>query len=205
MTRITSMGGTAARRDSCEESKTGRHRTAPLLSWPPGRCSGRVATKPYPPPEPSSIHRAAERGGQRHGGDRSRRCQPGGVRQRRPARPGDSSASPMRSFWTASEPRSFARVINTPWTKRASTRSSRLRRLPQSGHPSYAKIDKSHRSNTQRNKNRINRGHNSPTPQTTPICPPLNHRPFVSTISHRKLKSSKITPRPCRRTGCWQA
>jgi hypothetical protein len=136
-------------------------------------------------------HRAAECGGQRHGGDRSRRCQPAGVRQSRPARSSDSSASPRRSFWTASESRSFARVSTTPWTRRASTRSSRLRRLPQSGHPSYAKIYKSNRSNPQRNKDRIQHGHNSPTPRTTPTCPPLNHPQSTSTISRPKLNSSK--------------
>jgi hypothetical protein len=35
--------------------KTGRHRAAPLRSWPLGRRSGRVATEPYPPPRSSFI------------------------------------------------------------------------------------------------------------------------------------------------------
>jgi hypothetical protein len=38
-------------------NKTGRHRAAPLRSWPLGRRSGRVATEPYPPPRPSLIIR----------------------------------------------------------------------------------------------------------------------------------------------------
>jgi len=62
---------------------------------------------------------------------------------------------------------------------------------PQSGHPSYAKIYKSNRSNPQRNKKRIQHGHNSPTSRTTPTCPPLNHPQSTSTISRPKLNSSK--------------
>src|ERR1700722_16305293 len=42
---------------SCQsrKGKTGRHRAAPLRSWPLGRRSGRVATEPYPPPRPLVI------------------------------------------------------------------------------------------------------------------------------------------------------
>jgi hypothetical protein len=46
--------------------------------------------------------------------DQSRRCQPVGVRQSRPARSSDSSASPRRSFLTPRDSRSFARVSTTP-------------------------------------------------------------------------------------------
>ena len=62
--------------------------------------------------------------------DQSRRFQPAGVRQSRPARSSDSSASPRRSFLTPSESRSFARVNTAPGAKRSSTCPSRLRRLP---------------------------------------------------------------------------
>ena len=64
-----------------------------------------------------------------HSISRSARCQPAGVRQSRPARSSDSSASPRRSFLTASESRSFARVSTSPWARRSSTCSSRLRRF----------------------------------------------------------------------------
>ena len=37
------------------KGKLGRHRAAPLRSWPLGWRSGRVATEPYPPPRPSFI------------------------------------------------------------------------------------------------------------------------------------------------------
>ena len=42
---------------SCQSrrGKTGRHRAAPLRSWPLGRRSGRVARAPYPPLRPSLI------------------------------------------------------------------------------------------------------------------------------------------------------
>jgi hypothetical protein len=55
--------------------------------------------------------------------------------------------------------------------------------LPQSGHPSYAKIYKSNRSNPKRNKNRIQRGHNSPSPvppQSTQLTAHSPYRPFYA-------------------------
>jgi hypothetical protein len=42
------------------KGKTGRHRAAPLRSWPLSRRSGRVATEPYPPPRPSLIIRPSD-------------------------------------------------------------------------------------------------------------------------------------------------
>jgi hypothetical protein len=49
------LGVDLSRRCQSRRGKTGRHRAAPLRSWPPGRRSGRVATEPYPPPGPRSF------------------------------------------------------------------------------------------------------------------------------------------------------
>ena len=56
---------------SCQsrKGKTGRHRAAPLRSWPLGRRSGRVATEPYPPPRPSFIIGPPNGSGNDLGGD----------------------------------------------------------------------------------------------------------------------------------------
>ena len=62
--------------------------------------------------------------------DHSSRCHPAAVRLNRPARSSDSSTSPRRSFLTARQSRSFARVSTMPPAKLFSTRSSRLRGFP---------------------------------------------------------------------------
>jgi hypothetical protein len=61
--------------------------------------------------------------------DQSSRCHPAAVRPSRPARSSDSSTSPSRSFLTARQSRSFARVSTMPPAKLSSTRSSRPRGL----------------------------------------------------------------------------
>jgi hypothetical protein len=59
--------------------------------------------------------------------DQSSRCHPAAVRLSQPARSSDSSTSPRRSFLTARQSRSFARVSTMPPAKLSTTRSSRLR------------------------------------------------------------------------------